>query len=54
MHHRLNEWSKLTPGQRERAREKFQAFSKIPSETRNQVKEMIRQQEAAKKQGGPN
>ena len=45
---RLEEWSKLTPEQRKRAREKFQAFSKVPLEHREQVKRMVRQQEASK------
>ena len=40
-------WSKLTPEQRKRAREKFSAFSKVPPERREQVKQMVRQQEEA-------
>jgi len=36
----------LTPEQRQRAREKFTAFSKVPEEKREAVKQMVREQEA--------
>jgi uncharacterized membrane protein len=48
LHKRLEAWSKLTPEQRKRAREKYQAFSKVPPEKREQVKIMLREQEAGK------
>lgn len=45
---RLTEWSKLTPEQRTSAREKYKAFSKVPTEKREEVKRMVRQREAEK------
>ena len=44
---RLEIWSKLTPEQREHAREKFIAFSRIKPEIRAQVKQMAKTQEAS-------
>lgn len=41
---RLEAWSKLSPEQRQRAREKFLAFSKIKPEIRAQVKQMTQSQ----------
>ena len=43
---RLEAWSKLTPEQRKAAREKYHAFSKLPPETREQVKRMIKHDQA--------
>ncbi|MDX8379408.1 MAG: DUF3106 domain-containing protein [Gallionella sp.] len=39
---RLSSWAKLTPRQRQAARDKYRAFSRIPKEKREQVKKMIR------------
>lgn len=39
---RLSTWAKLTPRQRQAARDKYRAFSRIPKEKRDQVKKMIR------------
>jgi hypothetical protein len=47
-HSRLGKWSKLTPEQRKAARDKYRAFNKIPVEKREQVKRMVREQEASK------
>lgn len=44
---RLETWSKLTPEQREHAREKFLAFSRIKPEIRAQVKQMAKDREAS-------
>jgi hypothetical protein len=41
----LETWGKLTPEQRHRAREKFTAFSKVPEEKREAVKQMVREQQ---------
>ena len=53
LHKRLLRWSLLTPEQRARARQKYKAFNKVPLATREQVKRMIREQEAEKAQAGP-
>ena len=37
LHQRLIRWGKLTPEQRKNARDKFQAFSKVPIKDREQV-----------------
>ena len=47
---RLSTWAKLTPEQRQAARDKYRAFSKVPADKREQVKQMIRQNEEAKMQ----
>jgi len=44
----LEAWSKLTPEQRNAAREKYRAFSKVPPEKREQVKQMIRRDQEVK------
>jgi hypothetical protein len=41
-------WSKLTPKQRQRAREKYHAFSKLPPEKREAVKRMAIEKQAQK------
>jgi hypothetical protein len=55
LHKRLLRWSLLTPEQREHARQKYKAFNKVPLATREQVKRMVREQEAekAKAAGAP-
>ena len=45
---RLVIWAKLTPAQRDAAREKYRAFSQLSEEKREQVKLMIKQQQALK------
>lgn len=45
---RLTDWSKLSPEQRNRAREKYKALSKVPHDKREEVKRMVQQNEAAK------
>ena len=45
---RLTVWSKLTPEQRRAAREKYRAFKKVPAEKREQVKRMVKQDQANK------
>lgn len=47
---RLVTWAKLTPAQREAARAKYRAFHQVPLKEREQVKLMIRQQQALKAQ----
>jgi len=42
----IQEWAALTHEQRERAREKFTAFSRVPEDKREAVKEMVREQES--------
>lgn len=42
----IKEWAGLTMEQRHRAREKFAAFSKVPEEKREAVKQMVREQES--------
>lgn len=49
MHSRIEAWSKLTHEQRVQARQKYTAFSKLPPDKREEVKHMVRQQEAEKK-----
>jgi hypothetical protein len=41
----MEKWSKLTPEQRTRAREKYKAFNKVPAEQREAVKKMVREQQ---------
>lgn len=46
MHKKLVEWSKLTPEQHKRAREKYRAFSRIPEKQREEVrKKVLREQQ---------
>ena len=40
---RLPVWIKLHPDQREAARKKYRAFNKVPAEKREQVKQMVKQ-----------
>lgn len=47
---RLATWAQLTPAQRQAAREKYRAFSQVPPEKREQVKQMVRQNQAIKAQ----
>lgn len=43
---RLGAWSKLTPGQRQAARDKYRAFSQVPEDKREQVRQMVREEQA--------
>lgn len=43
---RLEKWARLTPEQRQRAREKFMAFKKVRPEIRKQVIEMAHEEQA--------
>jgi len=45
---RMTTWVKLTPAQRQAARDKYHAFSKVPPEKREQVKQMIKQKQETK------
>jgi len=45
---RMATWIKLTPAQRQAARDKYKAFSKVPAEKREEVKQMIRQERESK------
>jgi hypothetical protein len=47
---RLATWASLTPAQRQAAREKYRAFSQVPIDKREQVKQMVRQNQAIKTQ----
>ena len=47
LHNRLVYWSKLSPEKRKAAREKYQAFSKVPADKREQVRQMAREKETA-------
>lgn len=47
---RLSAWAQLTPAQRQAAREKYRAFSQIPAEKREQIKQMVKQNQAIKAQ----
>lgn len=40
---RLVTWARLTPAQRQAAREKYRAFSQLPAEKREQVRQLVRQ-----------
>lgn len=42
---RLVTWARLTPAQRQAAREKYRAFSQLPAEKREQVKQLVRQRQ---------
>ena len=42
---RLEAWHRLTPAQRQAARDKYQAFSQVPEEKQEQVRKMVREQE---------
>jgi hypothetical protein len=48
LHTRLLDWSRLTPQQRAQAREKYTAFQKVPPEKREMVKNMVKEQQAAR------
>jgi hypothetical protein len=41
----LVNWSKLTPEQREAARQKYRAFNKLPAPMREDVKQMIKKEQ---------
>jgi hypothetical protein len=43
-------WSKLTPEQREAARKKYRAFNKLPAPMREDVKQMIKEEQQKKAQ----
>lgn len=43
---RLGAWSKLTPEQRQAARDKYRAFSQVPEDKREQVRQMVREEQA--------
>lgn len=45
---RLATWARLTPAQRQAAREKYRAFSQVPAEKREQVKQMVKQNQVAR------
>ncbi|MDD2915716.1 MAG: DUF3106 domain-containing protein [Gallionella sp.] len=49
-HSRLETWSKLTPTQRKAAREKYRAFKNVPTEKQEQVKQMVKQEQARREQ----
>lgn len=42
---RLGAWSKLTPEQRQAARDKYRAFSQVPEDKREQVRQMVREEQ---------
>lgn len=43
---RLKTWSSLTPQQRQAARDKYRAFSQVPKGTREQVRQMVKEEQA--------
>jgi len=45
---RMTTWVQLTPAQRQAARDKYHAFSKVPPEKREQVKQMVREKQQTK------
>lgn len=47
---RMATWMKLTPAQRQAARDKYKAFSKVPAGKREEVKQIIRQERESKSQ----
>jgi hypothetical protein len=47
---RVATWAQLTPALRQAAREKYRAFSQVPAEKREQVKQMVRQNQTIKAQ----
>lgn len=47
---RLATWAQLTPAQRQAAREKYHAFNQLPHEKREQVKQIIKQNQIIKSQ----
>lgn len=49
-HSRMTTWINLTPEQRQAARDKYQAFGKVPADKRAEVKKMIREQQHDKNQ----
>jgi hypothetical protein len=50
---RLATWAKLTPEQRQAAREKYHAYTQLPHEKREQVKQIVKQNQAIKAQQQP-
>jgi hypothetical protein len=46
----LVKWSQLTPEQRNAAREKYSAFNKVPADKREQVKQMVKEEQARQAQ----
>ena len=50
---RLATWAKLTPEQRQAAREKYHAYTQLPHEKREQVKQIVKQNQAIKAQQLP-
>jgi hypothetical protein len=49
-HERLPLWTKLPPEKRNAAREKYGAFKKVPTEKQEQVKRMVKEDQAKKGQ----
>src|SRR3970040_1851 len=47
---RLGAWGRLTPEQRQAAREKYRAFNEVPEDKREEVKKMVREEQARKTQ----
>jgi len=45
---RMAAWVRLTPEQKQAARDKYHAFSKVPAEKREEVKQMIRENQGKK------
>lgn len=43
---RLEAWSRLTPEQRQAARDKYRAFSQVPKDKREQVRKMVNEESA--------
>jgi|GEM_PF-1051771 hypothetical protein len=50
---RLATWAKLTPEQRQAAREKYHAYTQLPQEKREQVKQIVKQNQATQAQQQP-
>lgn len=44
-HKRLTVWINLTPEQRNAARDKYRAFSQVPSEMQEEVKQLLKHQQ---------
>lgn len=42
---RLGAWSKLTPEQRQAARDKYRAFSQVPEDKREQVRQIVKEKQ---------
>lgn len=45
---RLESWGKLSPAQRQAARDKYRAFSKVSEDTQEQVRQMVKDEQANK------